>query len=417
MPAGITYPGYVSPPYETETDCEPFRESCPSYDERYLKSRTIEPPSDDLVQLLRRELEDIFHERAAWERLQTNTYKIGWLPWHSTWSEFNRWSLDKQKLFTKRGGFPGGLREFANKEVIIYFESQDHVLGFNAQKLGRYVYREWLRINGRRPPLFRHHAFAKDIWFDETCSNRPQNIPEITSFHKSFCDSASESLDEQATLHSGFDHYNPRGVHPHIASRSWREHGFALGHLFRSLFMVVDDQVVAHTDPCPHWAEYPHGKPLYNLERRVEWHTSQFTVLLIKTGDNAHLSAPICFQSLYDSAQALPVNRKDLTQGNRSIEDDVVRVKIGVAIQFVFDLLRMEQEALPHVLRAVETLKEELTRVCEHWVDRVLDHAQQVGIDNNGFTWQAVRRAQARLNGEAFELDQVDPYWEHVRRL
>lgn len=400
------------------TNYEPFRESDPAYDERYLKSQTIEPLSGDMVRLLRRELEDIFYEQAVKERRLTNTFKLGWRS-ESSWSEFDRWSLDKQKLFAKKGGFPGGLTEFANKEVAVYFEAQGHILGCNEQKLGRYIFREWLRINGGRPPLQRHHYFAKNMWFDKKCRHRPQNIPEISSFHKSFCDGISESLDERVTICSAYSG-GRFTADPSSIAQSWREHGFALGHVFRSLFMVVDDQVLADLKPPPHWAQLPHRDSFYHRdsfhlrERILEWSASQYTVLLVKTGDDAHLSAPVSFQSLYDSVQALPVNRKDLTMDNRSIEDDVVRVRIGVAVQFVFDLLRREQKALPHVWQAAEELQEELRQGCEQWIDRVLDHAQQVGIDTNGFTWKAIRRAQARLNGEAFELDQVAPYWEYL---
>ncbi|MBE3044882.1 hypothetical protein IMZ48_20440, partial [Candidatus Bathyarchaeota archaeon] len=48
-----------------------------------------------------------------------------------------------------------------------------------------------------------------------------------------------------------------------------------------------------------------------------------------------------------------------------------------------------------------------------------LKHAGKVGIDTNGFTWKAIRRARARLNGEAFEKEQVSSRcdrlssWDH----
>lgn len=36
-----------------------------------------------------------------------------------------------------------------------------------------------------------------------------------------------------------------------------------------------------------------------------------------------------------------------------------------------------------------------------------MEHAGRVGIDANGFTWEAVRRAKAAQNGEAFNEDQT----------
>ncbi|KAI0908663.1 hypothetical protein F4823DRAFT_563663 [Ustulina deusta] len=41
-------------------------------------------------------------------------------------------------------------------------------------------------------------------------------------------------------------------------------------------------------------------------------------------------------------------------------------------------------------------------------------HVGQVGIDTNGFTWEAVCRAKAMLNGEAFDEHQVSLPWDHL---
>lgn len=43
-----------------------------------------------------------------------------------------------------------------------------------------------------------------------------------------------------------------------------------------------------------------------------------------------------------------------------------------------------------------------------------MEHVAQVGIDRNGFTWEAVRRAKAALNGEAFDMNQIDPLWNRL---
>ena len=141
-----------------------------------------------------------------------------------------------------------------------------------------------------------------------------------------------------------------------------------------------------------------------------DWRLSRFRVLLVRTGDEAHLSAPISFQSLFDSHQAFPIGRDDYGSWEYA-----VRVRLDHALEFIEDLIRREEEALPHVRQAAEALDLELDELCEQWTGRVLEHAAEVGFDNNGFTWQAIRRARARLNGEAFDMYQVAPDWKWLK--
>ncbi|KAI0143704.1 hypothetical protein GGR57DRAFT_518184, partial [Xylariaceae sp. FL1272] len=145
-----------------------------------------------------------------------------------------------------------------------------------------------------------------------------------------------------------------------------------------------------------------------------EWVYSQFSVLLVRTGDDAHLSSPVSFQSLYDMKKALPVNRPDLGQDASENGMDVVRVNIDTALEFILDLIRREQETVPHVGLAAETEMAQQEKTCEDWVEGVMNHADRVGIDVNGFTWEAVRRVQAAKNGEAFHQYEVNPICDMI---
>lgn len=40
-----------------------------------------------------------------------------------------------------------------------------------------------------------------------------------------------------------------------------------------------------------------------------------------------------------------------------------------------------------------EKLRQEQDMYCQAWFDKVIDHAQKVGIDTKNYTWQAIRRA------------------------
>lgn len=43
-----------------------------------------------------------------------------------------------------------------------------------------------------------------------------------------------------------------------------------------------------------------------------------------------------------------------------------------------------------------------------------MKYSEDIGPETNGYTWLATRSARARLNGEAFDDDQVNPFWEHL---
>lgn len=92
----------------------------------------------------------------------------------------------------------------------------------------------------------------------------------------------------------------------------------------------------------------------------------------------------------------------------------MVRVKIDTALEFVLGLIRREREASPDVGLAAETEGRQHLETCEKWADIAMAHVGQVGIDTNGFTWEAVCRAKAMLNGEAFDEHQVSLPWDHL---
>ncbi|XXG95145.1 hypothetical protein Hte_001405 [Hypoxylon texense] len=122
-----------------------------------------------------------------------------------------------------------------------------------------------------------------------------------------------------------------------------------------------------------------------NFETFLTWELPQYNVLLVKTGDDTHLSSPIYFKSLIESGMTLAMNRPDV---GGDMEEDVVRVKIDVAMQFILDLMRREEEALPSVGKAAKLLREGHEEACKRWVERVMQHVEEFGIDNNIFTWE-----------------------------
>jgi hypothetical protein len=133
----------------------------------------------------------------------------------------------------------------------------------------------------------------------------------------------------------------------------------------------------------------------------------------VKTGDDAHLSSPISFSPLFGAGLACDVNRDDYT-GGPGDEETAVRVSFDVAVRFIWDLLQSEKEAFDKLAKRDQVLEEEQDHRFQDWLEDVVSHAEEVGMDHNLSMWFACRRALARANNEAFDENQVYPVWERL---
>lgn len=247
--------------------------------------------------------------------------------------------------------------------MAIYFQHNTNETrsSISSNLVGRYVYRHWLRMHRGRPPFQRHHFLAKPIEFVHRgggfgrMAEKPlvTDLPHVLAFHGSLCDSV-EAREDDIKPDNRPRRYGATQGRPDFAPclsqgpLSYRQHGFQLGHLFRSLFMVVDN---GPRDELSPYADYDMQPAPEQRERRIDWAVSRHQVLLVKTGDDGHLSAPISFQPLWDSGRALPVNRDD---ENFDSWEHVVRLRLDHALGFVEDSICREERALPHVRQAAE---------------------------------------------------------------
>ncbi|KAI1213778.1 uncharacterized protein F4807DRAFT_456326 [Annulohypoxylon truncatum] len=395
------------------------------YDQRYAQSPTVEPLSEDMVRLVRSQLATLFYERMANGFLFTLQFR-----WE--WSDDNiqyRIRTFKQVRLRPRMFAPLSplvrehLLEYADVHVAFYFDWFLHTfvhdnIGFSPRRLGRYIWRKWFHWHGGRPPFLGYQKFAKPI---NLTGSKPRDMQNLREFHRSLCDAVEIGLSQQElpkatpwTHRSSRTRLQPANPNPSQLTnlRTYQDRGREMAHLFRAIIMVVDGQVMRYKEPEIYRvvSTLPEVDVLAHTERYRDWLAFQHSVLLFRTGDDAHLSSPVSFQSLYDSGKALPVNRPDYDDDGLN----VIRVQIDTALEFVFDLIQREREAVPSVGLAAEKENRQHSEVCEKWVDGVMEHAGRVGIDTNGFTWEAVRRAKAALNGEAFDAFQVDPPWNHL---
>ncbi|KAF5017840.1 hypothetical protein F66182_10201 [Fusarium sp. NRRL 66182] len=373
------------------------------YDPTYIEMPSIHALPENMAELIRQELRPIYFEITAAGLRGEDTYRVWWRRDASMTSMDKRYCVEPRRLY-----------HFLNKEVMVYFET-DSVAGTASAKICRYIYRQWLRLNHGRPCFQRDGFFAKAAQISDT--DGPQNLKQLHVLHRRICLQLSRRLDDLVDFYPDAKTKTPRPpfyepVHTKDI-QSWRDNGYMMRHLFRALYIVVDNQALV--EPPALLPVQPTDDPDVYLEHPQEQSLSVCTVLLVKTGDEAHLHSPISFLPLFDAGLASNVNRTDY-QGESSGEETVVRVKLSVAMRFVWELLRREEEALESIGQFAQDLRQEQDTFCDAWVEKVMSHSHRVGVDKNGYSWLAARRALARMNGEAFDEDQVYPFWEKLRR-
>ncbi|RMJ06467.1 hypothetical protein CDV36_013948 [Fusarium kuroshium] len=404
----ITCPPYGDP---VNPDINRYRKDCPSYNAKYPQAAIWNSMANEASSLIRKELQAIFFEETALYLRSVEPYRPGWRR-GGLLTTINEPSLSKQWFA------PEATIEYLNKQMMVYFEPTS-VTSVEGDRLGRYVYREWLRLHDGRPPFQRHNFFAKAVQIGE---KGPRNLQEPTAFHKALCGVISAHLDDMVDFYPEVDQkmdmdmdppaersaiFGPR---PSQRVQSWRDHGHTMCHLFRALYMVIDDQSLSEARG-PSRARYECEDVAHYLEREHDRSLSQYTVLLVKTEDEAHLHSPISFLPLFEAGLALDVRRHDYYG---ACQDTVIRVRLETAIRFVWQLFRKEESCFKRFKEEAQAQRDEQEELCETCIKKVMKHSEEIGLEENGYTWLAIRRAQAKLNGEAFDDDQVNPLWEHL---
>ncbi|KAI1424853.1 hypothetical protein F5Y12DRAFT_785116 [Xylaria sp. FL1777] len=272
-----------------------------------------------------------------------------------------------------------------NKQTAVYFIDDSHYSGhdhgYTDRRLGAYIYREWHRVHDGRPNLQRYNFFAKALQL--TKSLESFDVAAVIDIHRRLCNSMSAKLNKEADI-----------------AKTWREHGFTMGHLFRAVLLVADENVIPETCPVQPESELSDDSTLKEMAAWLERLMPECRVLMVRTGDDAHLSRPVSFASLVD-----PLNSD---QGDGSGQVDMVRVTVPVAIRFLHELQVQEEAAYLDLRRVADRMTEDRERACREWVDSVMRHAEDVGMDGNMYTWKAVRRMWAARDGETFSDGQGD---------
>ncbi|KAF4946666.1 hypothetical protein FGADI_11014 [Fusarium gaditjirri] len=403
----------MSPPGDHVFKTRPRFEGNPDADQSGYDRKYLEPTKTacrEVQDLVYKELKAIyFEDYSAYLRVEQR-FKFGWR-WDGIMTNINRPRHPGLGMNAWR------LRDYFNKEVIVYFE-HNAVDNYGSQEIARYIFRGWIQVNNGQPFFHRDAFFGKPI---NLLAGGPQGLEELSVFHgdlslhiSTHADDLVEFKESRGSTSSYPGEPTPKDETPGDI-RSWREHGYVMGHLFRALYVVVDKQslpeATAQYDELLLSDRYDR---IERLEDRMEERMKQCTVLLVKTGDDAHLSSPISFDPLFEAGLAMHVNRDDYSGGPQD-EETVVRVNLGPAVRFIWELLQKEKESFEELKHQAQIWQEEKDSLFETWLEEVMSHCEEVGMDKNFYMWKAIRRAIARANGETFDVDQVYPFWGRLR--
>lgn len=277
------------------------------------------------------------------------------------------------------------LNQVCNKTVPFYWVTSPFL-----RCCGRITYcsfwEEWFEYHNSKPDI-RYDEFVANLIY--VISISPPALQEMLDMHKNLCSQAEHAYDENKLMKKPtLDRIKPT---------------------YRALMVVMDKNMFYEPE-----YEDSYGDTI-NTSEDI---SNTQTVLLIRTRDDSHLTAPIDFDSLRTEGKCLPLNRNDVTLPN----NNVIRVYLKDAIKFVCDIEQKKAMNFPQNeadFRRLNCLKIErkakMKRWTEEWVKKALQNADEQGFDCSS-TWQAVRRAKAAAMGEVFHELELDPWKLSLKR-
>ena len=338
------------------------------------KNRAVEPLQSEVREEVRMELRRSWYDSRdatfGWELRLSWTSKPtgGMLPIDG--------STSSHRLYPSRR-----LLGFCNKPTVLYWAYSAQVDYHCPRFIWACIYKEWFRCYNQAPKLDFEYFFAKPVCITST---GPRTIPELLETQESFYNQTSSLLDRLR-----------RGENEKAYMDAWPDQ-YKLLPLCRAIVVVLDELVPTL-----------HERFIY-LDLEVQ----RQNVVMVRTGNETGLSSPISFAGIRE--HALPLARPDLETQN---DIDAIRVPLATAVQFIVNLQRREEAACPDsapstaveeslypsILHHTESSAAKITNA-DDWVDRVMELADEVGIDEVWDARQAMSTVQAARRGE-------DPGW------
>ena len=273
------------------------------------------------------------------------------------------------------------LLKFCNKPTVLYWAYSAQIDYHCPRFIWASIYKEWRRCYNQAPRLDFEYFFANPVCITST---GPRTISDLLETHESLYSQTLSFLDRLR-----------RGDNEKAYMDAWPDQ-FKLLPVCRAIIVVFDELVRIRADGH-----------LIHLDLEVQ----RQNVVMARTGNETGLSEPISFESIRELA--LPLARPDV-ETNKNI--DAIRVPLATAIQFIVNLQRREEAAFPDSGPST-AVEESLCPSTDHterfaaritnvddWVDRVMELADEKGIDNVSEAKRAMSTVQAARRGE-------DPGW------
>lgn len=250
----------------------------------------------------------------------------------------------------------------------------------------RIIYKLWLRFYNNKPKVDYESFFAEPVGITPS---GPATVAEIAHSHIWFCDYASQFLDELG-----------RGEAEHCSFIESHK----LFPLFRAIVLILDENFSSKLEDDDYYLVIPPSQAQ--------------TVLMVRTGDESGLVAPISFEQI--RAQTLPLKRDDCALEDIGIE--VVRVSLATAVDFICSLQQSEEaasliikgHAIPTQVSLCPSWPDDspIILTAEGWAEKVLQKAESAGFHKNSDAGHALRRALAARRGEIDDGAQLIPPYE-----
>ena len=282
-------------------------------------------------------------------------------------------------------GYPT-LRKFCNKPTASHWAQSAQINDRCKLITFASIYKTWFRYHNNDPNIEFGHFFANPI---RITSTGPNTIVGIVEAHESLCKYAVSLLDLIESRKAG-----------EVRLSNWPDpQTYRLLPLYRAILVVLDDFAP------PVETERPRR---FSLDEQIQ----RQNVLMVLTGDENGLSAPITFDTI--RSQSLPLARTDVTD-----KTDIIRVSLRTAVRFIADLERREEEAFPHLgWRSIDPISNNKslkpTRA-DRWVDEVMHQAEEMGANNVSELTYVAWKMKAGQRGDICpspEFDIFSPIWE-----
>ena len=258
---------------------------------------------------------------------------------------------------------------FYNKATVFYWtQSASNMVGRKGPVILGGIWNAWTAALGREPHMQLDDFFAVPVHVKEQFA---KTVPGILKAHKYICAQIRKAMEENsranALIKSGEPWPDPRY--------------FKLHPICEALITVFDEykhvDVEKQADGLRHYDDFVQNQ----------------SIILVRTGHEKGLSAPISFESL--EGKALPLERNE-DMGNIN----AIRVPLQAGVHFVAQLLLREEAAFPesvlagpHISREPDHPFMKWEKKAQQYAEERLAHAQAQDKIDPFTTVEAVKKA------------------------